>query len=96
MARRHNLITQVAVLIGAIAGLGAEWLFRPPADRRLFLAAYTAAWLAMGMAAIVTGEVSLNRRSEPVKEWHGLPVRILGVIMSLAAVAMYSWFSSAR
>lgn len=96
MARRHNLTTQVAVLVGAVVGLGAEWLFRPPADRKLFLAAYTAAWLAMSMVAIVTGEVSLGPRSEPVKEWHGMPVRILGVIMSLAAVAMYSWFSSVR
>jgi hypothetical protein len=88
MATR-NLVTQIATLIGAVVGLAAEWLFRLPADRRLYVAAFTAAWLAMGVVAIVTGELSLEPRKEPSKEWHGMPVRILGVIMSLAAVTMY-------
>ena len=89
MTKSRNSVTYVALLIGAAVGLGAEWLWRPEADRRLFLAAFTASWLAMGMVAIITGEVLLDARSEPSKHWNGMPARVLGVIMSLAAVVMY-------
>ena len=81
---------RMAVMGGAAAlGIGAEWLSRPQTDRHLYLAAFTAAWLAMGVVTIATGEVWWEARSEPVTEWYGMPARIVGALMSLAAVVMY-------
>ena len=96
MAMPRNFVTPIALLVGAAVGIGAEWLWRPEADRHLFLAAFTAAWLAMGAVTIVTGEVSWEARSEPAKHWYGMPARALGAIMSVAAVVMYLGISSFR
>jgi hypothetical protein len=94
MGTRQNLVIRIAVLGGGAAGLGAEWLSRPSADRHLYLAAFTAAWLAMGVVTILTGQVSWERESGT--HWYGMPARILGVLMSLTAVVMYFGISSLR
>lgn len=94
MGTRQKLLMRIAVLGGAAVGLGVEWLSRPSADRHLYLAAFTAAWLAMGVVTMLSGLVWWERESGT--HWHGMPARILGALMSLAAVVMYFGVSSLR
>jgi hypothetical protein len=71
----------IAMVAGAAVGAGAEWLFRPEGDRHLYLAGFTAAWLAMGVITILTGDMWWEARSAPVTHADGMPARVMGALM---------------
>ena len=89
MANRNTLVMRALAIVGAIAGIALEWLGRPQPDRHLFLAAFAGAWVAMGVAAIATGDLSVAGQSVSSQLRYGTGARVLGVIMILTAVSFY-------
>lgn len=89
MANRNTFMMHAMVVAGAIVGLGLEWLFRPQPDRHLYVAAFAGAWLAMGAAAIVTGDLSVAGDGISSTFRSGSGARVMGMIMIVAALSFY-------
>ena len=89
MANRNTFLMYAMVVVGAIVGVAIEWLFRSESDRRLYVAAFAGAWLAMGVAAMVTGDLSVAGDSISPGLRSGVGARVLGMIMIVAALSFY-------
>ena len=83
------LVAQGVVLIGAVVSAAAEWLLRPVDTRQMVLAAFSGAWLAMGLQAILQGRLALRGRHGSATTWLGASARSYGALMSVAAVVWY-------
>ena len=55
----------------------------------MYVAAFAGAWLAMGAAAVITGDLSVAGDSISSTFRSGTGARILGIIMIVAALSFY-------
>jgi hypothetical protein len=78
MANRNTPVMRVVVIVGALIGFAIEWLCMAQPDRRLFVAAFAGAWVAMGVAAVMTADLSIAGDSISSDFRYGKGARVLG------------------